>query len=151
SLRRAIIGLLIAILVLGFAETVIFAYVDSGLHHSPTFVSVLVCVQGVGGLLGGLTAAKVVRAWGEVGATAIGVGLLGIGVAFFLYPLLVLGLVGGVLVGLGIPICLVGANTLMQRVTPLHVMSRVGAASEMVLGTPQALSIAGGAALVTVL
>jgi MFS family permease len=151
SLRRAIVGLLIGILVLGFAETVLFAYVDSGLHRSPTFVSVLVCVQGVGGLLGGLLAARVVRATGEVAATAIGVGLMGVGVAFFFYPLLLLGLVGAVLVGLGIPICLVGANTLMQRVTPMHVISRVGAAAEMVLGTPQALSIAGGAALVTVL
>src|SRR5215471_14651775 len=60
SLRRSIIGLLIAITVLGFAETVIFAYVDQGLHRSPTFVSVLVCIQGIGGLLGGLFAARIV-------------------------------------------------------------------------------------------
>jgi hypothetical protein len=33
----------------------------------------------------------------------------------------------------------------------LPVISRVGAAADMVIGTPQALSIAGGAALVAVL
>jgi hypothetical protein len=151
SLRRATIGMIIAVLVLGFAETVVFAYVDEGLHRSPTFVSVLVCVQGIGGLLGGLLAARLVRASGELAATAVGIGLMGFSLVFFFYPLLALGLIGSVLLGLGIPIGLVGANTLMQRVTPLPVISRVGAAADMVIGTPQALSIAGGAALVAVL
>jgi Major Facilitator Superfamily len=151
SLRRAIIGLIIAISVLGFAETVVFAYVDSGLHRSPTFVSVLVCVQGVGGLLGGLGAARIVKTTGELASTAFGIALIGVGLAFLVYPQLVLGLVGAVLLGLGIPIGLVGANTLIQRVTPMAVISRVGAAADAVIGTPQALSIAGGAALVTVL
>jgi predicted MFS family arabinose efflux permease len=150
SLRRAIIGLLIAITVLGFTETVIFAYVDQGLHRSPTFVSVLVCIQGVGGLLGGLFAARIVRAFGELATGGIGMALLGVGMVFFVYPNLVLGLVGVVAVGLGIPIMLVGANTVMQRVTPHAVMGRVSAAADAVVGTPQALSIAGGAALVTV-
>jgi MFS family permease len=151
SLRRATIGMIIAVLVLGFAETVVFAYVDAGLHRSPTFVSVLVCVQGIGGLLGGLLAARLVRASGELATTAVGIGLMGFSLVFFFYPLLALGLIGSVLLGLGIPIGLVGANTLMQRVTPLPVISRVGAAADMVIGTPQALSIAGGAALVAVL
>jgi len=151
SLRRATIGMIIAVLVLGFAETVVFAYVDAGLHRSPTFVSVLVCVQGIGGLLGGLLAARLVRASGELATTAVGIGLMGFSLVFFFYPLLALGLIGSVLLGLGIPIGLVGANTLMQRVTPLPVISRVSAAADMVIGTPQALSIAGGAALVAVL
>jgi hypothetical protein len=151
SLRRAIIGLIIGIAVLGFAETVVFAYVDQGLHRAPTFVSVLVCVQGIGGLLGGLAAARIVKATGELSTAAIGIGLIGVGLVFYVYPMLVLGLVGSILFGLGIPIALVGANTLMQRVTPMSVISRVGAAADAVIGTPQALSIAGGAALVTLL
>ncbi len=151
ALRRAIIGMIIVITVLGFSETVVFTYVDQGLHRSPTFVSVIVCLQGIGGLTGGLIAARLVRRLGELGAAAAGIASLAAGVAFFLYPNLVLGLVGAVVLGLGIPITLVGANTLMQRVTPAAVMGRVGAAADAVVGTPQALSIAGGAALALVL
>jgi MFS family permease len=151
GLRRAVIGLLISITVLGFTETVVFAYVDQGLHRSPTFVSVLVCIQGIGGLLGGLSAARIVRAAGELATGAIGMALLGAGMVFFIHPNLALGLIGAVAVGFGIPIMLVGANTLMMRVTPHAVMGRVSAAADAVVGTPQALSIAGGAALVTVL
>jgi hypothetical protein len=151
SLRRGVIGVLIVVTVLGFAETVVFAYVDEGLHRSPVFVSVIVCLQGIGGLSGGLIAARVVRQLGELGATASGVGLMGFGLLFFLYPSLALGLVGAIILGLGIPIAIVGFNTLMQRVTPAGVMGRVGAAADAMVGTPQALSIAGGAALVSVL
>jgi MFS family permease len=151
NLRRSVVGLLIAITVLGFVETAIFAYVDQGLHRPPTFVSVIVCVQGIGGLLGGVFAARIVRATGELATGGIGTALLGLGMVFFVYPNVALGLIGAVLAGLGIPITLVAAYTVMQRVTPHAVMGRVSAAADAVVGTPQALSIAGGAALVTVL
>jgi len=71
ALRRSTIGLALAVAVVGMCETLVFAYVDLGLHRSPAFVSVIVCVQGVGGLTGGLIAAKVVRRLGEIGATAV--------------------------------------------------------------------------------
>ncbi len=151
SLRRGVLGLLIAAVVLGFSETVLFTYVDLGLHRSPAFVSVIVCVQGVGGLAGGLLAARIVRRIGELAATGLGVGLIGVGAACFTYPLLPLGLAGAVILGLGLPVALVAANTLIQRVTPAGLLGRVGAAVEAVIGAPQALSIAAGAALALVL
>jgi MFS family permease len=51
--------------------------------------------------------------------------------------------------GFGIPLALVGFNTLLQRVTPAGVMGRVAAASDAVISTPQALSIFLGAVLVS--
>jgi MFS family permease len=149
GLRRATVGLALAIAVVGFAETLIFAYTDQGLHRSPAFVSVIVCSQGVGGLTGGLIAAWVVRRFGEVGATALGVLTFGAGFAGFVYPNLLLGFVAAVLVGLGIPLALVGFNTLMQRLTPAAVLGRVSTAADALISVPQAMSIAVGAVLVT--
>jgi MFS family permease len=149
ALRRGALGLALAVTVLGFIETLVFAYVDLGLHRGPAFVSVIVCVQGVGGLTGGLIAARVVKALGEVGATALGVALFGVSFLGFVYPSLLLGFASAIVIGLGIPLALVGFNTLQQRVTPAHLMGRVAAASEALISTPQALSIALGAGLVT--
>jgi MFS family permease len=138
-----------AVAVIGLTETLVFAYVDQGLHRPPAFVSVLVCVQGVGGLTGGLLAARIVRRLGEVGATAMGVLLFAVGFGLFAFPNIWLGFASAIIAGAGIPIAIVALNTLMQRMTPHAVLGRVAAASEAVIGTPQTLSIILGAVLVT--
>lgn len=149
ALRRVTLGFAIAVTAIGMAETLVFAYVDQGLHRSPAFVSVIVCLQGVGGLTGGLLASRVIRRLGEVGAAALGVLLFAVGFGGFAYPNLVLGFGCAILVGLAIPIAVVALNTLLQRTTPGPIVGRVSAAVEAVIGTPQTLSIALGAALVT--
>jgi MFS family permease len=148
SLRRAAVGLALAVAVIGLCETAIFAYVDLGLHRGPAFVSVIVCVQGIGGLTGGLVAASVVRRLGEIGTTAIGTLVFGVGFAGLVYPNLLLAFASAIMVGIGIPLAIVGFNTLMQRVTDAAVLGRVATAAEAVISAPQALSIAAGAALV---
>jgi MFS family permease len=110
---------------------------------------VIVCVQGVGGLSGGLLASRVIRRLGEVGTAGLGVLLFAIGFGGFAYPNLVLGFACAILVGLAIPIAVVALNTLLQRTTPGPVVGRVAAAAEAVIGTPQTLSIVLGAVLVT--
>jgi MFS family permease len=149
ALRRVTLGFGIAVAAIGMAETLVFAYVDQGLHRSPAFVSVIVCVQGVGGLSGGLLASRVIRRLGEVGTAALGVLLFAVGFGGFAYPNLLLGFACAILVGLAIPIAVVALNTLLQRTTPGPVVGRVAAAAEAVIGTPQTLSIVFGAVLVT--
>jgi MFS family permease len=149
ALRRVTLGFAIAVTAIGLAETLVFAYVDQGLHRSPAFVSVIVCVQGVGGLSGGLLASRLIRRLGEVGTAALGVLLFAVGFGGFAYPNLLLGFVCAILVGLAIPIAVVALNTLLQRTTPAQVVGRVAAAAEAVIGTPQTLSIVLGAVLVT--
>jgi MFS family permease len=134
ALRRGTIGLALSTTVIGFAETIIFSYVDLGLHRGSTFVTIIVCLQGVGGLTGGLSAAAVIRRIGELAATGVGVLLLAVGMA-----------------GFGIPLAIVGFNTLMQRETPAPVLGRVSAAAEALISTPQTLSIGAGAALAAIL
>ena len=53
--------------------------------------------------------------------------------------------------GSGIPIVVVAFNTLLQRRTPGPLMGRVSTFTEVLTTTPQALSIAAGALLVTLL
>jgi MFS family permease len=150
ALRRAIAGVALAVLVLGFTESLIFAYVDRGLHRPPGFVGVLVSVMGVGGLLGGMTAARVVRRLGELGTTAVGVLLFGAQSILLAVPSLGLGAVAMIGAGFGLPLAIVGFNTLMQRRTPAGILGRVSAATEALISGPQALSIAVGAVLVSV-
>jgi MFS family permease len=148
GLRRALIGVCAAIIVFGFGEPVFFALVDKGLHREPTFLAVLVCLQGVGGILGGLTASKLIRRVGEVGALGIGVALLTPMLVTSLTPRVWLALPCMMLGGFGLPYAIVGLMTLMQRQTPQEMMGRVSAAMDALISAPQALAIAFGAVLV---
>ncbi len=60
-------------------------------------------------------------------------------------------LAGTVVLGAGIPLLIVAFNTILQKQTPGHLMGRVSTTVEVLTTTPQALSIALGALLVTVL
>jgi MFS family permease len=150
ALRRTTSGVALAVLLIGFGESIFFAYVDEGLHRSPSFLGVLVSIQGIGGLLGGLTAARLVRRAGEVAAAAIGVMLLGVTNFAFVYPSLWLAVPATIMFGAGLPWAIVGFNTLLQRRTPHEVLGRVSAATEMLIAGPQAVSIGVGAVLVSI-
>ncbi|MFC6014822.1 MFS transporter [Plantactinospora solaniradicis] len=151
ALRRAVLGAALAVLVMGFSESLIFAYVDQGLGREPGFVGVLVTMQGIGGVLGGLLSPAVVRRFGEVAALAVGVAVFASGALLLAYPTIWLAFVALVLLGFGLPIAFVGLNTLIQRRTPAPVLGRVAAASEALISGPQAISIGTGALLVGVL
>ncbi|TYB36068.1 MFS transporter [Micromonospora sp. AP08] len=150
ALRRALLGYGLGSLMMGFTESLIFAYVDLGLGRDAAFVGVLVTVQGVGGLVGGLVSAAVVRRAGEVGALAAGVSFFGPAALALAYPRLWLGVVALLLAGVSLPLTMVGLNTLIQRRTPPGLLGRVAAAAEAVVSGPQAVSIGAGALLVGV-
>jgi hypothetical protein len=57
-------------------------------------------------------------------------------------------LAGKILFGLGLPWMVIGAFTLLQRVTPPHLQGRRFAAAELSIAAPQIASIAVGAGLV---
>ncbi|MEU1684292.1 MFS transporter [Micromonospora sp. NPDC005707] len=150
ALRRALLGYGLGSLMMGFTESLIFAYVDLGLGRDAAFVGVLVTVQGVGGLVGGLVSAAVVRRAGEVGALAAGVTFFGPAALALAYPGLWLGVVALLLAGVSLPLTMVGLNTLIQRRTPPGLLGRVAAAAEALVSGPQAVSIGAGALLVGV-
>ncbi len=74
-LRSITIALTLAMLAFGFTESAGFSVVTAGLHHSASFVGVLMTTQGIGAVIGGLSAAAVLRRSSEGMMTAMGAGL----------------------------------------------------------------------------
>jgi MFS family permease len=150
-LRPAVFATGTALLVVGFMESAVFAMVDA-FDRPASFVGVVVSVQGVGAVAGGLSSSRLIKAIGEVNALALALATLAAGLGICaVSPLLAVVFAGVVVVGFALPLFIVALNTLLQRRTPHRLMGRVSTASDVILGTPQALSIAVGAVLVTVL
>lgn len=144
-------ALAIALLVVGFAESAIYALVDA-FDRPVAFVGPLMTVQAVGSVAAGVVASRVVRRIGEPGTIVAGLvvtatGMAGTAAAQTIWQLLV----ATVVFGAGIPPILVAFNTLLQKQTPGRLMGRVSTSVEVLVTTPQAISIATGALLVTFL
>jgi MFS family permease len=150
-LRRMAISLAVALSVVGFLETAIFAITSNELHRSPSFIGVLMAVQGVGALVGGPLSAPTMRRVGE--RWLCGIGLIGIVVGSLLLEggSLLFVVMGGVVFGVALPPLLVGAYTLLQLRTPSALQGRAFSAFDLIASLPQTMSIALGAVLVTVL
>jgi MFS family permease len=150
-LRRMAISLAVALSVVGFIETAIFAITSDELHRSPSFIGVLMAAQGVGALIGGPLSAPVMRRIGE--RWLCGVGLIGIvvGSLFLEGGSLASVLMGGVFFGVALPPLLVGAYTLLQLRTPNELQGRAFSAFDLMASLPQTMSIGVGAVLVTVI
>ena len=149
ELRQAVIAGAISTAVFGFAETTTFAIAGSGLHKRPSFVGVLVAIQGVGALIGGPTAASLVRRLGEGRLLAVGLLTAAAGALLLLPPLLPPVAAGAVLIGMAIPWIVVALLSLTQRLTPADLQGRAYAAVDMLVTLPQTASIALGAGLIT--
>jgi len=73
-LRQMVFGTTLALLVVGFTETLIFTVI-AHLGRQPSFFGVLGTLQGVGSIVGGVTAASLVRRVGELRTVGIGLSL----------------------------------------------------------------------------
>jgi Na+/melibiose symporter-like transporter len=149
-LRQVVVAVAGALVVIGFAETAIFAVVDEGLNRPPAFLGVLEVFQGLGAILGGVTAASLMRRIGDGTLAGIGLIVFGIGDALWVFESLPVVIVGFTIAGVGIPWAIVGFSTALQRRSPAHVQGRVNATASMIAIVPQTFSIGLGAALVTV-
>ena len=150
-LRHVLVAFACMLLVIGFAEASIFAILDA-FGRPVEFASIIVTVQGVGAVGGGLMASRVVRRYSEPGAVVIGLVVMATSLAVVAATTSLPLLFGAVVVlGWSLPVLFVAYTTLVQRRTPQRLMGRVGAALEVVLGTPQAISLAVGAGLVSLL
>jgi MFS family permease len=137
------------LLVVGFSETVIFAVLDQGLHRPTSFFGVLSSLQGVGAIAGGLTAARILRQLGDAKLVGLGMALFAVGDFSFVSSSLPLVLVGIAVAGAGVAWLIVGFATAVQTRTPDRLQGRVFSAADMVISTPQTVSIALGAVLIS--
>jgi MFS family permease len=139
----------IALLVVGFLESAVFSMLDA-FDKPPTFIGVVVSVQGVGAVFGGLLSARIVRAVAEPQAIAVGLVCVAAGLVIAaVSTLLAIVFVGVVFLGFGLPVFIVAFTTLLQIRTPQALMGRVSTATDVVMGTPQSLSLAAGAVLIS--
>ncbi len=150
-LKHVLVGFGITLLVLGFIESSIYALLDA-FDRPATFVSVIVSVQGLGAIAGGLSSGWVVKRIGEVATCVAGLVLLVVGIAIMgvTHSIVVVCLSAAVF-GASLPMLMVAFNTLVQRRSPQAIMGRVSTATEVVMAVPQAVSLAIGSALVVVL
>jgi MFS family permease len=147
-LRQMVIGVTLALLVIGFTETLIFTVI-AHLGEKPSFFGVMGALQGVGSIIGGVTAATVIRRLGEVRTVGVGLALFGACGVLLAVPSLAVVLSGFIVAGIGIVWAIVAFTTALQTRTPLAIQGRVSAASEISLTVAQTASIATGAALST--
>ena len=150
SLRLIVLAVAAAMVVIGFAETVIFTVLSDGLHRPASFFGVLSSLQGAGSIVGAVTAAGLLRRIGDV--RLVGLGLVGfaLGDLTFVSSSLPLVLLGFAVAGLGVSWAIVAFVTALQLRTPLGIQGRVSAAADTAIGLPQTLSIALGAGLSTI-
>jgi MFS family permease len=147
-LRQVVVGVALALLVVGFSETLIFA-VMAALGEPPSFFGVFATIQGVGSIAGGVTAAAVLRRVGEGHLVGMGLALFAVADLCLIAPSLPIVLVAGPVAGIGVAWAIVGFSTALQTRTPLVIQGRVSAAADLTLSVAQATSIATGALLST--
>jgi Na+/melibiose symporter-like transporter len=150
TLRALTIGLAGALLVIGFSETLIFA-LTAALGKSPSFIAVLGTAQGVGSIIGGVTAPFLMRRFGDLRLAGLGIMLFAAGDVLWLILSLPVIFPSMALAGLGIVWAIVALSTAYQRRSPQHLQGRVNAAASLLFSVPQTVSIALGAVLITVI
>ena len=107
-------------------------------------------VQGVGAVAGAAVRRTDRAARGRALLAGLGMALVAAGALLTISAALPVVLAGVVLFGVGMPWIVVGAITLLQRLTPAELQGRAYSAADLLLGAPQTVSIAAGAALVAV-
>ncbi|PSL01196.1 putative MFS family arabinose efflux permease [Haloactinopolyspora alba] len=148
GLARTVVLVGIAFAATGFGNSTTFAVIDDGLELGSEFFGVLASIQGCGSVLGGLTAAWVIRRLGEHATIGVGLALIAAGFATGLVPSVAVVGTGSAVLGLGVVWMVVGLVTLRQRLTPARLQGRVSAATTMAFNGPQTVGIATGAALI---
>ena len=149
-LRQLTVGVGATMLVIGFSETLIFA-ITSALGRPASFIGVRGTLQGVGSIAGGVTAGRLMRRLGELRTAGLGIALFGVGDGLWLVPSLPVVLAAMAVAGLGIVWAVVAIGTAYQRRSAQSMQGRVAGAANMLFTVPQTVSIALGAALITVI
>ncbi len=149
-LRKLLVTTVLALIVIGFMETISFAIVSEGLHKRPTFLGVLVTLQAAGAIASAIIVPAIMKRIGEVLTIGAAIVLIGAGSLLLMTSSLAVVLAGSAVLGGSIILANVAAITLIQRRTKPELMGRVDAVLTFASTGPQAISIAVGAALITI-
>lgn len=148
--RRSVVAICALFVAGGLTESAIFAVVTEGLDRPPAFVGVLATVTGVGAILGGLAASRVITRYGELATVGAGAAVYAVAVIGMSVPALPAVTAAAVATGIGLTIPFIARVTLLQKSAPAHLIGRATTAYDAIGGISQVVSIAAGAALVSV-
>lgn len=149
-LGRLTVLLSIACAAAGLVNAAVFPALEQGVGVPASALGALVSCQGIGAIVGGLSAAAVIARWGEVRTFGIGTALMAVGIAPVIgsnLPLLVAGLV---VLGFGVTWAVVAFMVMRQRLTPPRLQGRTNAAANVAVNLPQTATTAVAAALLAV-
>ena len=151
-----VLGPLTLLVTIAFSATALlnvaaFPVIEQGLGLPTSALGVLVSVQGIGAVLGGVLSATAIARLGEVRTLSIGLALLALGTATLFTSSVVVVAAGMAVIGFGVTWTVVAFVTVRQKVTAPRMQGRAAAATMMSINVPQALLTFVGAALVVAL
>ncbi|MFE4680075.1 MFS transporter [Streptomyces sp. NPDC056721] len=149
-LRPLVLAAAATMLLAGLNGAAIYAVVDGGLGHSPSYAGVLYAVQGAGSVAAGLTAGALLRRLGERRFAAAGIALFAAGAGLRALPYDAVALGCSAAIGMGLPCVLVAALTAVQREIPEALVGRAVATAHTLMFAPNAVALAMGAGLIAV-
>ncbi|MFE7355530.1 MFS transporter [Streptomyces sp. NPDC057543] len=147
-LRPLVLAGSVTMLCAGLNGAAVYAFVDDGLGHSPTYAGVLYAVQGAGSVAVGLLAGPLLRRLPERVFTAAGIALFAVAVGTRALPYDAVALAGSAAIGVGLPCVLIAAMTAVQRETPDALLGRTAATANTLMMVPNAVALALGAGLI---
>lgn len=146
-LSRIVIAAAVAMLVMGFYESLTFSVI-SALHRPASFFGVLMSVQAVGSIAGGLIASRLIGRIGEARTLGVALGLWVIASVLYILPHVAIASFALMVFGAAVPLYATALTTAIQRYTPRDLLGRVDAVARMATNIAQTLSIATGGVLV---
>lgn len=150
-LWRLSLAMSIALFAMGFYETLGISMVTLGLHHSPTWVGVLITAMSATGLIAGLASPALIHRFGPGRTATAGLSLCAVAVAFVAVPQAGVVVAAAAAFGLGLVPVVASSMTAFQLNTPNELLGRVTGAANLIITAMQSIGIAVGASLVNVL
>ena len=147
-IRRMVLASVIAFGGAGMIDVAMFSLVSQGLHRSAAWIGVITSLEGAGGVVAAFCTGALFRKIGEYAVACAGFVLVGSGLAVSSAANLPTAIIGGLLLGVGLPMVLVAELTIIQRRTSAELQGRAIAASDALIDTPFTISIAIGAAII---
>ena len=149
-LSRLTVLIAVAFSAVGLVNVAVFPVMEQGLGVPTSTLGLLVSVQGIGAVIGGLSAAAAIDRYGEHRIFAVGMATLALAITPLLGTSLAAALPGLAALGFGVTWAVVAFITLRQRLTPARLQGRVAGTTSVTINVPQTLLTALGAGLLAV-
>ncbi len=147
-IRRMVLASVVAFGGAGMIDVAMFSLVSQGLHRSASWIGVITSIEGAGGVVAAFCVGALFRKIGEYAVACAGFVLVGSGLAVSSAATLPTAIIGGLSLGIGLPMVLTAELTIVQRRTSKELQGRAIAASDALIDTPFTISIAIGAAII---